>query len=61
MKEYTRDEVISELTGYSFDDIDWNIVLDILEYGFKGYANLTNEELIEEWEFLFEENIKIKD
>ena len=61
MKEYTRDEVIEELTEYNFDNINWNVVADILEYGCKGYANFTNEELVEEWEFLLEERIKIKD
>ena len=61
MKEYTRDEVVEKLTEYSFDNIDWDFVADILEYGCKGYANFTNEELIEEWEAFFEEDIKIKD
>ena len=36
-------------------------VIQMLEYGCKGYANFTDQELIEEWEFFFEENIKIKD
>lgn len=61
MKEYTRDKVVEELTNFQFDNIDWDVVADILEHGCKGYANFTNQELIEEWEFLFEEDIKIKD
>ena len=61
MKEYTRDEVINKLTEYNFDNIDWDGVAMMIEYGCKGYVNFTNQELIEEWEFLFEEDIKIKD
>lgn len=61
MKEHTRDEVINKLTEYSFDNIDWGGVVMMIEYGCKGYVNFTNQELIEEWEFLFEEDIKIKD
>lgn len=61
MKEYTRDEVIDKLTNYSLDVIEWDGVAMMLEHGCKGYANFTNQELIEEWEFYFEENIKIKD
>ena len=61
MKEYTRDKVVEELTNFEFDSIDWDVVAHILEHGCKGFANFTNQELIEEWEFLFEEDIKIKD
>lgn len=60
MKEYTRDKVVEELTNFEFDSIDWDVVAYILEHGCKGYANFTNQELIEEWEFLFEEDIVIK-
>lgn len=35
--------------------------VEMLEYGCKGYADFTNQELIEEWELFFEENIKIKE
>lgn len=61
MKEHTRNEVISELTEYTFDNIDWDGVLMMIEDGCKGYVNFNNQELIEEWEFLFEEDIKITD
>lgn len=60
MKEYTRDEIVDELTNYSFETIEWDIAA-MLEYGCKGYANFTNQELIEEWELFFDENIEIKD
>ena len=36
-------------------------VIEMLEYGCKDYANFTDQKLIEEWEFFFEENIKIED
>lgn len=61
MKEHTRNEVINELTEYTFDNIDWDGVLMMIEDGCKGYVNFNNQELIEEWEFLFEEDIKITD
>ena len=60
MKEYTRDEVINELVEYTFENIDWDGVLMMIEDGSKGYLNFTNQELIEEWKFLFEEDIKVK-
>lgn len=61
MKEHTRYEVINKLTEYSFDTIDWGSVEMMIKYGCKGYIDFTNQELIEEWEFHFEEDIKIKD
>lgn len=61
MKEHTRDEIIDELTNYSLDVIEWDGVAMMLQHGYKGYVNFTNQELIEEWEFYFEEDIKIKD
>lgn len=61
MKEYTRDEVIEKLTNYSFDANDWEGIMMMLECGCKGYTNFTNQELIEEWDCFFEEDIKIKD
>ena len=61
MKEHTRYEVINKLTEYNFDTIDWGIVEEMIKYGCKGYIDFTNQELIEEWEWFFEEDIKIKD
>ena len=60
MKEYTRDEVINKLAEYTYEDINWDGVIMTIEYGSKDYLNFTNQELIEEWKFLFKEDIKVK-
>ena len=61
MKELTRDEVRVELTEEILGAWEWDTIQSVIEGGFKGVENMTDEELIEEWEFYFEESINIKD
>ena len=56
-KKINRQEIIDKLCQYDVymimrnineNDYDW--LSDIREYGFQGYANYTDQELINEWE-----------
>jgi hypothetical protein len=56
-KKINRQEIIDKLCQYDVylimkninnDDYSW--LADIREYGFKGYTNYTDQELIMEWE-----------
>ena len=56
-KKINRQEIIDKLCQYDVylimkninnDDYSW--LADIREYGFKGYTNYTDKELIMEWE-----------
>ena len=61
MKELTRDEAKEAIIEAIIDGFDWSTVYDIVRHGFVGVDEQTDEELIEDWEFYFEESIKIKD
>lgn len=61
MKECTGSEVINKLTNCSIDFDSWGGVASMIKYECKGYVNFTDQELIEEWRFFFEEVVKIKD
>jgi hypothetical protein len=56
-KKLNKQEIINRLCQYDvylimkdINNEDYSWLADIREYGFKGYANYTNQELIEEWE-----------
>lgn len=61
MEKMRRSEVIEKLIeanlGWMTADRDWQ--LDVLRYGWKGYEQMTNEELEQTWKEQFEEEIKI--
>jgi len=57
MKKLNRQEIIDKLCQYdvylimkNINDDDYSWLADIREYGFKGYANYTDKELLQEWE-----------
>ncbi len=56
-KKLNRQEIIDKLCQYDvylimkdIDNEDYSWLADIREYGFEGYTNYTNQELIDEWE-----------
>lgn len=56
-KKLNRQEIIEKLCQYDvylimkdINNEDYSWLADIREYGFKGYTNYTNQELLEEWE-----------
>lgn len=56
-KKINRQEIIEKLCQYDvylimkdINNEDYSWLADIREYGFKGYTNYTNQELLEEWE-----------
>ena len=56
-KKLNRQEIIEKLCQYdvylimkNINNEDYSWLADIREYGFKGYTNYTNQELLEEWE-----------
>lgn len=64
--ELTRQEIIDKLVDNDIDTIiqsnaigDNSYVASIFEYGMKGYANFSDEELIIEYREIFGEVIKI--
>ena len=64
--ELTRQEIIDKLVDNDIDTIiqsnaigDNSYVASIFEYGMKGYANFSDEELIIEYCEIFGEVIKI--
>lgn len=66
--ELTRREIIDKLVDNDINTIisehergDDSYVASIFEYGMKGYANFSNEELIIEYCEIFGEVIKIKE
>jgi hypothetical protein len=57
MNKANRKKIIDKLCQYdvylimrNIEDKDYSWLADIREYGFKGYINYTDKELIEEWE-----------
>jgi len=57
MKKLNRQEIIDKLCQYdvylimkNINDDDYFWLSDIRENGFKGYANYTDKELLQEWE-----------
>ena len=57
MKNSERQKIIDKLCQYdvylimkNINDDDYSWLSDIREYGFKGYTNYTDKELLEEWE-----------
>jgi len=57
MKNSERQKIIDKLCQYdvylimkNINDDDYSWLADIREYGFKGYKNYTDKELLEEWE-----------
>ena len=56
-KKINREEIIDKLCQYdvymimrNINDNDYDWLSYTREYGFKGYTNYTDQELIEEWE-----------
>ena len=56
MKNSERQKIIDKLCQYdvylimkNINDDDYSWLADIREYGFKGYKNYTDKELLEEW------------
>jgi len=56
-KKINRQEIIDKLCQYdvylimkNINEDDYSWLADIREYGFKGYTNYTDKELLEEWE-----------
>jgi hypothetical protein len=56
-KKLNKQEIIDRLCQYNvylimkgINNEDYSWLSDIIENGFKGYANYTNQELIDEWE-----------
>lgn len=49
--DITKDDVISHLTGSMFDAMnqDEYYMEQIIEYGFKGFYNYTDDELLKEY------------
>ena len=56
-KKLNKQEIIDRLCQYNvylimkgINNEDYSWLSDIIENGFKGYTNYTNQELIDEWE-----------
>lgn len=56
-----RDDVVSALLEAEYDLIEWDTVRDILLDGCSGISNYDDTELIENYNFFFDESIAIAD
>lgn len=65
--ELTRQEVINELVNNNINVVihqesvgETEYITNLLEYGFKGFRDYTDEELVNEYFETFDEVVKIK-